>query len=125
MSSRIYELFGYLTADRTNEATRHRKECACPFSGQECDGGGNRYQSFLNLDTNRDRALVAFFNGRKDNIPAGVCSLRTSERVWIVCPRRQRRGKAAAHPSPTLPVRLSELFTPRTRFPLVSLSIPR
>lgn len=88
MSSRIYELFGYLTADRTNEATRHRKECACPFSGQECDGGGNRYQSFLNLDTNRDRALVAFFNGRKDNIPAGVCSLRTSERVWIVCPRR-------------------------------------
>lgn len=88
MSSRIYELFGYLTTDRAAEATKHRKECRCPFSGVECDGGGNRYQSFLNLNRASDRELVAFFNGRADNIPAGVCSLLTSDRVWIVCPRR-------------------------------------
>lgn len=88
MSSRIYELFGYLATDRSAEATTHRKECRCPFSGEECDGGGNRYQSFLHLDAARDRELVAFFNGRKDDIPAGVCSLLTTDRVWIVCPRR-------------------------------------
>jgi len=88
MSSHIYELFGYLTADHSAEAIRHRKECLCPFTGEECDGGGNRYQSFLNLDARRDRQLVAFFNGRKDNIPAGVCSLLTTNQVWIVCPRR-------------------------------------
>lgn len=88
MSSRIYELFGYLATDRTAEATTHRKQCCCPFSGEECDGGGNRYQSFLNLDPAKDRELVTFFNGRTDSIPAGVCSLLTSDRVWIVCPRR-------------------------------------
>lgn len=66
----------------------HRKQCRCPFSGEECDGGGNRYQSFLNLDPSKDCELVSFFNGRKDNIPAGICSLLTSDRVWIVCPRR-------------------------------------
>ena len=88
MSSKIYELFGYLTTDQSAEAVRHRKECECPFTGQECDGGGNRYQSFLHLDSRRDRELITFFNGRKNDIPAGVCSLQTTERVWIVCPRR-------------------------------------
>jgi len=101
MSSRIYELFGYLATDRTAEATTHRKECRCPFSGAECDGGGNRYQSFLNLKRTRDRELVTFFNGRTDNIPAGVCSLLTSDRVWIVCPRRlfvlDQGGEHTAH----------------------------
>ncbi len=88
MSSQIYELFGYLAADRSAEATQHRRQCKCPFSGEECDGGGNRYQSFLNLEPAKDRELVAFFNGRTANIPAGVCSLITSDRIWIVCPRR-------------------------------------
>lgn len=88
MSSHIYELFGYLTTDRTAEATAYRKKCLCPLTGEECDGGGNRYQSFLNLDHTKDTELIRFFNGRKSNIPAGVCSLLTSDRVWIVCPRR-------------------------------------
>jgi hypothetical protein len=88
MSSKIYELFGYLADDRSTEATRCRRQCKCPFTGEECDGGGNRYQSFLTLDPDKDRELSAFFDGRIANIPAGVCSLVTSERVWIVCPRR-------------------------------------
>jgi hypothetical protein len=55
---------------------------------QLCDGGGNRYQSFLHLDATRDRELVMFFEGRTADIPAGVCSLLTSDKTWIVCPRR-------------------------------------
>lgn len=101
MSSQIYELFGYLAADRGADATRHRRQCKCPFSGEECDGGGNRYQSFLHLEPHRDRELVAFFNGRTADIPAGVCSLITSDRVWIVCPRRlfvlDQGAKQTAH----------------------------
>ena len=88
MSSQIYELFGYLASDRNTEATRCRKKCKCPFMGRECDGGGNRYQSFLHLKRAKDRNLVDFFDGRTDDIPAGVCSLVTSNQVWIVCPRR-------------------------------------
>jgi len=56
--------------------------------GQMCDGGGNRYQSFLHLDATRDRELVTFFDGKTADIPAGVCSLSTSDETWIVCPRR-------------------------------------
>lgn len=56
--------------------------------GQMCDGGGNRYQSFLHLDAKKDSELVEYFRGRTTNIPAGVCSLLTSDQTWIVCPRR-------------------------------------
>jgi hypothetical protein len=56
--------------------------------GQMCDGGGNRYQSFLHLDSSRDRELVDFFDGKTKDIPAGICSLLTSDQVWVVCPRR-------------------------------------
>lgn len=88
MSSQIYELFGFPLADQGAEALKHRKQCLCPFMGQLCDGGGNRYQSFLHLDAKQDPKLVSFFNGKTADIPAGVCSLRTSTQTWIVCPRR-------------------------------------
>jgi len=88
MSSQIFELFGYLATDRSSEATQNRRECRCPFTNGECDGGGNRYQSFLTLAPAKDRELIEFFGGRTANIPAGVCSLITSDRIWIVCPRR-------------------------------------
>lgn len=87
MSSKIYELFGYLTNDHGVEAELHRKECLCPFTGVECDGGGNRYQSFLN-PRDCDREVIAYLNNRTNKIPAGVCSLETAGQVWIVCPRR-------------------------------------
>ncbi len=88
MSSKIYELFGFLTENKNAKATRYRRQCLCPFMGQMCDGGGNRYQSFLNLEPGRDKELVKFFKGKTADIPAGVCSLRTSDQTWIVCPRR-------------------------------------
>lgn len=49
---------------------------------------GQSYQSFLHLDPAKDKELADFFNGRTRNIPAGVCSIKTPEAVWIVCPRR-------------------------------------
>lgn len=88
MGTKIYELFGYLVDDKSPQASSVRSKCLCPFMGQLCDGGGNRYQSFLHLDPSRDKTLVSFFEGRTKDIPAGVCSLLTSDRVWVVCPRR-------------------------------------
>lgn len=88
MSFKIYELFGFPVEDKSPEATTIRKQCLCPFMGQTCDGGGNRYQSFLHLDPSRENDLVSFFNGKSKDIPAGVCSLVASGQEWIVCPRR-------------------------------------
>ncbi len=53
----------------------------------ECDGGGNRYLSALDLRKNR--RLKKYFPG-KQIVQAGVCSLRlrNDEQPWIVCPRR-------------------------------------
>lgn len=42
----------------------------------------------MHLDATRDRELVTFFDGRTADIPAGVCSLSASDKIWIVCPRR-------------------------------------
>ena len=77
-----------MTEDKSPKATACRSQCLCPFTGEECDGGGNRYQSFLDLQAASDKNLIGFFRGRKTKIPAGVCSLITSGKVWIVCPRR-------------------------------------
>ena len=55
--------------------------------GAECDGGGNRYLSAINLAN--AEGLRGFFPGKKI-VQAGVCSLRlrAGEQPWIVCPRR-------------------------------------
>jgi hypothetical protein len=53
----------------------------------DCDGGGNRYLSSIDL---RERpSLRDYFLGR-ESVPSGVCSLQLTERgmPWIVCPRR-------------------------------------
>jgi hypothetical protein len=53
----------------------------------ECDGGGNRFQSAIDLRSNS--ALSVRIPG-KESIQVGVCSLQThvGEQPWIVCPRR-------------------------------------
>lgn len=88
MSFRVYEVFGFFTEDNSTNALQHKKQCICPFMEQICDGGGNRYQSFLHLDFAKDSELISFFNGKNKDIPAGVCSLITTDKIWIVCPRR-------------------------------------
>ncbi|NER39282.1 MAG: hypothetical protein F6J93_35925 [Oscillatoria sp. SIO1A7] len=85
--SKIFELFGYPVNDQSPEAIASRKNAQCPFMGADCDGGGNRYLSNVNLKQNAE--LAAFFQGRS-SVPSGVCSLQLQAKAppWIVCPRR-------------------------------------
>jgi hypothetical protein len=85
--SKIFEVFGYPLTDTTSEASECRKAARCPFMGRDCDGGGNRYLSDVNVS--RNKRLKAFF-GKRKKVCAGVCSLqlREGDPPWIVCPRR-------------------------------------
>jgi hypothetical protein len=53
----------------------------------ECDGGGNRFVS--NIDLSKNTELANFF-GHSSTVPSGVCSIQLNENQspWIVCPRR-------------------------------------
>ena len=85
--SRLFEIFGYPITDNSEEAQRCRSSAWCPFMDGECDGGGNRNLSHIDLSKNT--ALKSYFLGR-EIIPSGVCSLqlRKGEQPWIICPRR-------------------------------------
>ncbi len=85
--SKIFELFGYRLDAWGAKADQNRANAWCPFMNEECDGGGNRYLSALDLKNNK--RLAKYFPG-KDIVQAGVCSLRVheDEQPWIVCPRR-------------------------------------
>ena len=84
---KIFELFGFPTEIQTKEAIECRKMAKCPFMGGECDGGGNRYASQIDLGNNP--TLKNFFDNRQ-YVASGVCSiqLKDGESPWIVCPRR-------------------------------------
>jgi hypothetical protein len=85
--SKIFELYGFRLDCWNDAAENNLKRVWCPFMNAECDGGGNRYLSAINLKTNA--SLRAKIKG-KDIIQTGVCSLQTheNEQPWIVCPRR-------------------------------------
>ena len=85
--SKIFELFGYPLETWNKAAKANCEQARCPFMDSECDGGGNRYLSGINLETRKD--LRKFFPGKK-LVQAGICSLRpkSGEQPWIVCPRR-------------------------------------
>lgn len=93
--SKIFELFGYRLDCWNDEAATNRERAWCPFMDAECDGGGNRYLSAIDLK--RNSKLRQFFPG-KDIVQSGVCSLRLreGEHPWIVCPRRLLSLKARA-----------------------------
>ncbi|MGH3087999.1 MAG: hypothetical protein ACRDSJ_11860 [Rubrobacteraceae bacterium] len=87
---KLFEIFGYRVDDRSREAEANRKAARCPFMGCDCDGGGNRYLSQIDLDDLRySDELKSYFKGRT-TVPSGVCSIQSREeqRPWIVCPRR-------------------------------------
>lgn len=85
--SKIFELFGYRLDSWNKEAESNCAKAWCPFMDAECDGGGNRYLSAIEL--RQHPALAKKFPG-KTVVQAGVCSLRVraDEQPWIVCPRR-------------------------------------
>ena len=96
--SKIFELYGYRLDSWNSLASTNREKAWCPFMDAECDGGGNRYLSAL--DISKNLKLRKFFPG-KEIVQAGVCSLRLrdSEQPWIVCPRRllSLRGQESNH----------------------------
>jgi len=85
--SKIFELYGHRLDHWDEQAADNRAKAWCPFMGAECDGGGNRYLSALDL--RQKRHLRPFFP-RKTIVQSGVCSLRLrgGEQPWIICPRR-------------------------------------
>jgi len=85
--SKIFELFGYPLDRWCDEAQENCRQAHCPFMNAECDGGGNRYLSGINLKIRKD--LRTYFPGKK-SVQSGVCSLQLTpdEQPWIVCPRR-------------------------------------
>jgi len=88
MKNQIYELYGHLVSDNSERAQTHRQKCTCPFYGGLCDGGGNRYQTFLNKRDIQKNNLESFFGSDIDFVPPGVCSILAKDIKWIVCPRR-------------------------------------
>ena len=85
--SKIYELFGYPVDDDSREVAESRRMAYCPFMSGQCDGGGNRYMSEIDLLEYKE--LGKLFPGL-ERVPSGVCSIQFSERTppWIICPRR-------------------------------------
>lgn len=81
--SKIFELFGYRLSNWTEEAEDNLQRAWCPFMNAECDGGGNRYQSAIDLRTNK---LLRERIPNKDAIQCGVCSLlNTREYATVDC----------------------------------------
>lgn len=99
--SKIFELFGYRLDRWNDEAIANLREAWCPFMNAECDGGGNRYLSALNLELEEKKELRKHFAEGKKKVQSGVCSLRLreSESPWIVCPRRllSLRGEVSSY----------------------------
>lgn len=96
--SKIFELYGHRLDCWNEKAAENRAKAWCPFMDAECDGGGNRHLSALNLHANPQ--LRKFFPG-KNRVQSGVCSLRLREREspWIVCPRRLLSLRAQTQPA--------------------------
>lgn len=88
MKNQIFELFGHRVDDKSIIAGHYRKNCLCPFTDNRCDGGGNRYQTFLLPHDVGRNGLTGYFSDDLKSIPPGVCSLNVKNVKWIVCPRR-------------------------------------
>lgn len=85
----IYELIGFPTSDRSPIAEASRKAYSCPFMHRRCDGGGNRFQSGIDLSRPEHESLSLYFDST-DVVQPGVCSIQVKdgENPWIVCPHR-------------------------------------
>lgn len=94
--SKVFELYGYRLDCWNEEAASNRAKARCPFMDAECDGGGNRYSSALDL--RKSSRLRQYFPG-KEIVQSGVCSLRLRDEAqpWIVCPRRLLSLRSTTH----------------------------
>jgi hypothetical protein len=82
----IFDLFGFPLDDRSASTEAIRKARQCPFMDAQCDGGGNRYQTEIQLGP--AEPLTQYFNPGIQRVVPGVCSILTTTDTWVVCPRR-------------------------------------
>ncbi len=97
--SQVFELFGYPVDNWNETSAANMRQCHCPFMDAECDGGGNRYIS--SIDLSKNKGLRVLFPD-KSIVQAGVCSLqlKPGEQPWIVCPRRLLNYRAHESKTP-------------------------
>lgn len=81
----IYEVFGFLPNDVSDPARKARYNALCPYTGSQCDGGGNRHQTKINLEASE---LRSSFHPELSSVVPGICSIQHSDKTWVVCPRR-------------------------------------
>lgn len=82
---KFHEVFGQDVYDQSKEMMANRKCAGCPFSGNRCDGGGNRHQTKIDL---KNSGLKNFFSDELDEVVPGICSIKSGDEIWITCPRR-------------------------------------
>ena len=82
---KFHEVFGQDAYDQSKEVVANRKCAGCPFSGNRCDGGGNRHQTKIDL---KKSGLEIFFSDELDEVIPGICSIKSGDEIWITCPRR-------------------------------------
>lgn len=85
---KFYEIYGQ---DPTTYVRENNVSYAkCPFIDSECDGGGNRHQTKVRIDSGSP--LRSFYSETINKIIPAVCSIEygngNSEENWVVCPRR-------------------------------------
>ena len=96
----IFEVFGFPVADRTQQAETVRQSRTCPFMGEICDGGGNRYQTKIKLTA--QEPLSDYFHPDITEVIPGICSIQAGDDIWVVCPRRLFSAKCDAAGIPTV-----------------------
>ena len=86
---KLFEIFGYPLENTSDEAVANRLAARCPFMNRDCDGGGNRYLSQINLTSASHKELADLYPER-NVINPGICSIKPNSEAapWIVCPRR-------------------------------------
>ena len=108
--SKIYELFGYPVIDKSPSVQESRARAFCPFMSATCDGGGNRFQSEINLSEHAE--LKKFFR-EIDKVPSGICSIQLHDDTppWIICPRR------LFYPNINSPSNVQKILLSKCNFP--------
>lgn len=82
---KFYEIYGNDPYDQSENIVAERKSAYCPFTESLCDGGGNRHQTRVRLESSE---LREFFNPDMLTVIPGVCSIEHGDDIWVVCPRR-------------------------------------